>query len=911
MRESLQELRFASNEDSLSVRQFSISESLNGLFTVDVIARSPLDDLDLEAFVGHGAAFKLMGDAKFFTEGKARGWAGVCTHMEQVQAEETGLSTYAIRIAPALYRLSLRSGCRIFQRMTIPEIVEKVLGEWEITPKKLLTGSYDRFEFRVQYMETDLQLVSRLLEEAGIHYYFELDPTTTTLVLSDELAAGEALDPIPFVEGMTHEGRREFVTKVHTTTELRTGHFTIRDFDFRRKPDYPLYQDERRGVGRETRLERYEYLPGSFWVESSQGPALPMADNKGIYRSVEAHGKRRAEIQLGGARYGRKAVDLETNVVDMAPGKLFSILDHPKKELGPDTKLVVCRTTLAGTHAGDYRYTARALFTEGEPLRPPRVTPRPRIQGVQSALVVGPAGDEIHTDEYGRVRVQFHWDREHAYDDDSSCWVRVSQAWAGVGYGTIHIPRVGHEVLVEFFDGDPDQPVVTGRVFNETARVPYPLPDDKTKSGWKSNSSPGSDGFNELYFEDKKGEEEVHLQAERDYSEIVKRDQRSMVLRDRLAEIVRDDTRKIGRDMEAHVGRDEHRFVKNELGHEVLQKRHYITVGKQPWQHLPMIPAPKGWDFDKAPRFPQPWESPGRMPPIEEKGTGTEIKPRFIRSTTGEASITLDGKDIVLEARGKIIIKCGESMFATSLEDIFIQAQKKTYINTEDPLPVDPQPMDPPRAPLPPGTGGQTLKGLFRPEGRGTTEVPGGFDPASPNAFVQKPPTSPDESSELVTIPPSDAEEIAGLVAGASPAANLTSATVHEATSVASEAGMDLSLGGARRLEDVASATGLVVTSVLERPATADELAKALDLADRFVLWHEPDASGDVVQRMAVKSEGAASPLSSDRLASDVARAEASGQSHDRALAGALAAQGVVLYDGDGRGNFARESTGP
>ncbi len=911
MSESLQELRFASNEDSLSVRQFSITESLNGLFTIDVIARSPVEDLDLEAFVGHGAAFKLMGDAKFFTEGKARGWAGVCAHMEQIQAEETGLSTYAIRIAPALYRLGLRSGCRIFQRMTIPEIVEKVLGEWEITPKKLLSQKYDRFEFRVQYMETDLQLVSRLLEEAGIHYYFELEATATTLVLSDKLEAGDALDPIPFVEGMTHEGRREFVTKVHSATDLRSGHFTIRDFDFRRKPDYPLYQEERRGVGRETRLERYEYLPGSFWVESSQGPALPMADNKGIYRSEEPHGRKRAEIQLGAARYGRKVVDLETNVVDMAPGKLFSILDHPKKELGPDQKLVVARTTLHGTHAGEYRFTARALYAEGEPLRPPRVTPRPRIYGVQSALVVGPASEEIYTDEYGRVRVQFHWDREHTYDDDSSCWIRVSQGWAGIGYGTIHIPRVGNEVLVEFFDGDPDQPVVVGRVYNATSRVPYPLPDEKTKSGWKSNSSPGSDGFNELYFEDKKGEEEVHLQAERDYSEIVKRDQRSMVLRDRLAEVVRDDTRKIGRDMEAHVGRDEHRFVRNELGHEVLEKRHYITVGKQSWQHLPMVPAPKGWDFDKTPHFPQEWEKPGKMPPMEIKGTGIEIKSKLIRSTTGEASITIDGKDIVLEARGKIIIKCGASMFVTSLEDIFIQAQKKTYINTDDPLPVDPQPIDPPREPLPPGTGGQTLKAMFRPSGKGTTEEPGGFDPASPNAFVSKPPAGASDASELVTITASDADDIATMVAEAGAAPDLASAAIHTATSVATEAGMDLSLSGAQRLDELVPSTGIVVASVLDRPATAEELAKALDLAERFVLWQEPDGSGDVVQRMAIKSQGATSPISSDRLAADVAAAEAGGMTHDRALAEALANQGVVLYEGDGRGNFARESTGP
>ena len=208
-------------------------------------------------------------------------------------------------------------------------------------------------------------------------------------------------------------------------------------------------------------------------------------------------------------------------MLDLSPGVVFQITGHPRHELAGDARLLVVRQTIAGELQGSWSITGEAVLA-AEAYRPPIVTPKPRVHGLQSAIVVGPPGEEIHTDEYGRVRVQFHWDREGARDEKSSCFLRVSQGWASRGFGALAIPRIGDEVLVGFFEGDPDQPVIVGRVHNSAARVPYALPVNKTRSTWRSESTPGGGGHNEITFEDQKGKELLHLHAERDLERVVK-----------------------------------------------------------------------------------------------------------------------------------------------------------------------------------------------------------------------------------------------------------------------------------------------------------------------------------------------------------------------------------------------------
>ncbi|MBK6517343.1 MAG: type VI secretion system tip protein VgrG [Polyangiaceae bacterium] len=889
------ELTFASKEDSLSVRRFAVSESLSGLFTIDVIARSEVEELDLESIVGHGATFRVLGDAKFFTDTKLRVWTGVCSHMEQLQGEETGLSTYLIRIVPGLWRTTLRTNCRIFQRQTLPDIVKAVLLEWEIEPELRLTESYVKHEYRVQYLETDFAFISRLLEEAGITYFFEFDggdgsaPAKTKLVLSDAPHKGPLRpgDAIPYVDNHTHEGRREFITKVRFSTAVRPGHWTTRDFDFRLRPDYQLLQEHKEGVDRELKLERYEYLPGSFWVET-QGARLPFADDKGLYKADEPHGKLRSRLSLEAERTGRRGLSFETNVIDLAPGKVFMMSDHARKDL-VDKRLLVSRMELTGSHAGDYAFSAEAFFAD-DVVRPPRVTPRPRIYGVQSAVVVGPPGEEIHTDELGRVRVQFHWDREHSYSDESSCWIRVVQGWAGLGYGMVALPRVGQEVLVEFFDGDPDRPVVTGRVFNATSQVPYKLPDNKTKSGWKTDSSPGSNGFNELMFEDKKGSELIHVQAEKNFTEVVKNDQSSTVLNSRSASVSAADSTTVGGTRSVNVGESQVHVVKRAMLNDAGEF-HSIHVAS---------------------------------------GTGTEISDKRIVSTTGGASITLAGDNIILEAKASIFIIADQVVKVHSKGQVEIDGGN-TYINCFSPSGADPKPFDKAQDPSAPGSGGEAEDKAYKPSGQGSVEVPGGFDEADPNVFIARPPTSPGAAPSNVAIDAPAAAEIAREVLSQTPAASMDEGTILGLKKEYLDKGIQVvkalqdfeetrgqSLLSIPELKD---AIGAAVSTPIVGDVSGKDIADLMNMGSKLGIWHlSPDAQAAVdfvtkaapeapaapAQVMGVKTQEAPSQIDGEALDGAMRAARAAGASTIQAQAAALAKQGVATYLGDLAGGFVK-----
>ena len=528
---SVLDLSFASGENSLSVRRVQIHEGVSSLFTISVWARSPHFDLDLESLVGQPAAFQIVHGTKLVANQGGRRWSGVVSLMEQVQAEqgnsgEKPLSTYYLRIVPRLWLLTQRQNYRIYQHLSIPDISEKLLGEWGL--KALLQidkGSYPKLEYKVQYGETDFAFLCRLWEEAGIAFTFPDDEEGKTVILGDKLQEGATRDgePIPYVDNPNAASEKEFVTRVTLAHEVRPGAHTIRDYDFRR-PSFPLFGEAPKAKGPEDTYEQYHYQPHGFLVEPGKGGDTPTADDKGIARHEQKSGQERADRTLAGTRTGKVLVSFETNVVDLWPGRRFSIDHHPHAELDSGKKLLVTEFSLEATPGGEWHMEGSAVFSE-VPYRPAVRTPKPKINSVQSATVVGPAGTEIHTDEFGRVRVQFPWDREGKNDDNSSCWIRVSQGWAGTGYGMMVIPRLGHEVLVGFLNGDPDAPIIVGRVFNATQRVPYKLPDHKTRSTWKSDSSLGSDGFNEIMFEDLKETELVYVQAQKNLRKLVKNDE--------------------------------------------------------------------------------------------------------------------------------------------------------------------------------------------------------------------------------------------------------------------------------------------------------------------------------------------------------------------------------------------------
>ncbi len=724
------DLWFDSGEDTLSVRRFAVHEAMSSLFSVSVWARSPNDDIDLEAIVGKPAALRITSNAAHAWLGGARRFTGICRTMHLQRAESTGLSTYQLQIVPRLWLLTQRRNHRLFQHQSIPDMVVALLREWQIEHDlRIDTKAYPRLELRTQYGESDHDFLSRLLEEAGIAWFFIDDEKRgTVLVLSDAPTAGPPREagPLRYIDEPIAPFTYDHATGLVFSHDVRPGKVTLRDFDFRRSPTYGLFGASDAPKDIEDRLEQYLYAPSSFQIEHAAGPPLPggipaiplggalgslantaaaqavshipgaaaakgladaavsgslaqkaesavakkvtevvgakvqgavqkqveklsgkagevlgdiagdaagkvlgglagkaasmmagmvgrlFGDDKGAARADEKHGTRRAVQMAESIRTGRKRLQFETNAIDLAPGAILTIADHPHREIGAGTRLLVTSFMMEGTPGEAWSMSAEAVLA-AEPYRPALRTPRPQLQGVQSAIVVGPKGEEIYTDELGRVRVQFHWDRENDRDDNSSCWMRVSHGWAGGGYGMITIPRVGHEVLVAFLEGDPDQPIVVGRLYNSATRPPYDLPAQKTKSTWRSDSSPGSGGFNEIMFEDAKARELLYVQAEKDLEKLVKHDESIAIGHNQSISVANDRTATIGA-LDARLVGVEHRTTMVQHGGD----------GKG--------------------------EGPS-IPP-----TQLVMVDRRIQFTTGEASITLDGPNITMEAKGRIFI---------------------------------------------------------------------------------------------------------------------------------------------------------------------------------------------------------------------------------------------------------------
>ena len=645
---------------------------------MSVVARSEVHDLDLDHFIGKGAALVCGSGVPSEALKGSRTWHGVASHMEQVSIEADGLSTYYLRIVPDLWRTTLRKNARVFQGKSIPEIVNVVLAEWNIKLELQLNEEHEKHEYKVQYDETDYAFISRLLEEAGISFYFQhgevatgdkvdvKEPLTpvapSRLVSSDTPHKREhrAGGPIGYHDEPSHAGQKEFVSKVRIAHKMKPGKVTVRDFDFRTRPDYQLLAEARQTATEEDRYEHFHYHPGSFMHVGKMGGETPVADDRGAARADEKHAKTNAQKMLDGERNDRRRVTFTTNVIDLSPGIVTSMAEHPRPDLAEDNTLLITDTTLEGSHGSDWNISCGAAFTS-QTWRPQRATPKPKVYGVQSAIVVGPQGEEIHTDEFGRVRVQFHWDRQGKFDELSSCWIRVSQSWAGSSYGMMSIPRVGQEVLVEFFEGDPDRPVITGRVYNNTTRVPYKLPDDKTKTGWKTSSSPGADGFSELMFDDKKGKELVFFQAQKDLSSIIKDSESRVVGKNRATNVGADDALTIGANMRIDVAQDRAMTVGGSESIEVLGSRATAVAVSETVQVGESYALALGAE------------------------TGRVIQDGKMTVTNGKASIVISGSDIFFDAAGDVTISAGGKL-TLSGKEVSADASPMVMLNCAAPV---------------------------------------------------------------------------------------------------------------------------------------------------------------------------------------------------------------------------------
>ena len=598
-------------DDVLLLRSAHIQEQLGRPFRMELELRSEKHDIKFTDIVGQNVTVRLQ-----LPDKKTRYFNGFVSRFSQDPAEPTGsLACYRATVVPWLWFLTRTADCRIFQKKSVPDIIKEVFRGHGFTDfSEKLSGTYRTWEYCVQYRETDFNFVSRLMEQEGIYYYFTHKNGQHDLVLADSYSAHEpqpGYEEVPYVAVTDAGSSGERITALSVETEVRPGTYALNDFDFEVPAKGLRVKSSVSRSHAASGFEVYDY-PGEF-TEVGDGEAYAKV------RVEELHSQ--YEVCRG-----------QTDARGSATGALFTLKNHPRAEWNREYLIT----------GATYRLNSDVFFSEGdgdgfaelysclftsvassEPFRPARTTPKPLVQGPQTAIVVGPSGEEIYTDKYGRVKAQFHWDRYGKADKDSSCWIRVAQVWAGKKWGAMYIPRIGQEVIVEFLEGDPDRPIITGRVYNGTAMPPYALPKEQTKSTLKSNSSKGGGGFNEIRFEDKKGEEQVFIHAEKNEDVrvkndsfewvgnerhlIVKKDQFELVEGDKHHEVKGDRVGKIGGAENLTVAGDrlvsikgsDNRAVTGDLLDKVTGDKSLTVVGNHNQKANQSISAEAGMDIHK------------------------------------------------------------------------------------------------------------------------------------------------------------------------------------------------------------------------------------------------------------------------------------------------------------------------
>ncbi len=500
----------ALNAEQLKFRAMRGQEGLSQLFEFEVDMVSPSFNLDLKKLLGTSLTLELQ------DEGASRFLNGTVVRFELVgRANETGRHyIYRALVQPWLWYLTRTTDCRIFQNKSVPDVLEEVLGKYGFEYEKRLTGSYRPWEYCVQYQESDFAFVCRLMEHEGIAYHFEHRNGSHLLVLADDVGGYSTL---PGHATIAYRPRDRVVNAMEPcidqwriSEQITSGRVMLDDFDFRKsRASLQSVQQDPKSHDHSS-YEVYEWLGG--YSENDQGDSY-------------------AKIRLQELQCAHELATGHTNVAGMAPGYLFQMTHCPREA---DNREYLVTQTRYDLQEPEYSTGGTAesvcefdftVLPSSVPYRPARKTPKPRTNGPQTATVVGP--EEIWTDRFGRVKLQFRWDRYGQSDENSSCWVRVSSNWAGANYGTMHMPRVGQEVIVDFIGGEPDRPIITGRVYNNDQMPPWELPANATASGILTRSSSGgaANQANMLRFEDRTGAEQILLHAERNLDVEVEADE--------------------------------------------------------------------------------------------------------------------------------------------------------------------------------------------------------------------------------------------------------------------------------------------------------------------------------------------------------------------------------------------------
>lgn len=538
-------LLFASLDGGETLSElFSYVVQLKTPDTLNLGYVSPAANLPLKPMVGKDLCVNIELDG-----GGKRHISGLVTAARVVGHEGRSV-TYELRMEPWVKLLTHTSDYKAFQNKTVVDILDEVLAEYPYPVEKRLVESYPVRTWQVQYGETDFDFLQRLMQEWGIYWWFEHSEDSHTLVLADAISAHKACPDSPLVE-WHQEGLKldkEFIHTITANESLRTGQRVLDDFDFT-KPRSLLANTvaNPRETGHAT-YEHYEW-PGDYF-DKSEGEMLTRI-------RMEAQRSPGSRVLGGG------------NIRTLMTGYTFTLENYPTAEVNQEYLLMQTLLFVQDNaqHSGqDQHFTFSTRFElhpTREVFRPQRTVSKPHTKGPQSAIVTGPAGQEIWTDQYGRVKVQFGWDRYGKMDENSSCWIRVSYPWAGKGFGMIQIPRIGQEVLVDFKNGDPDLPIIVGRTYNQDTMPPWGLPGMASQSGIFSHSLYGGPtNGNMLRFDDKTGAEEVKFHAEKDLNTTVKNNETHTVMVDRTKTIIKNETNSIGEDRNTTVTKNDGLSVK-------------------------------------------------------------------------------------------------------------------------------------------------------------------------------------------------------------------------------------------------------------------------------------------------------------------------------------------------------------
>jgi len=525
-------------DDVLLLAHLSGYEAVSRLFKFNLDLLSEKKNISFDQIVGQQVTISMQ-----LADGvNERYFNGYVSRFAQT-GTDVSFTHYQMEVVPWLWFLTRNANCRIFQNKTIPQIIEQVFEDrgFSSNYRTSFNETYDEREYCVQYRETDFAFVSRLMEQYGICYFFEHTEDDHKLVLTDNKSG---FQPCPVESAVRYSPGAQSIEGVVTgwqiVQELKTGKYSLGDYNFE-TPTASMLGTENTvvEVDSNTKYETYDY-PGIYETQSD-GTAVAKL------RMQEEEASHLVGTGTGTCR-------------TLAAGYLFDFDEHDRAENNKEYLLTEVRhvASSAGTYVTsgtESHYSNQfACIDSAIPFRPARVTPLPFVHGPQTAVVVGPSGEEIYVDNYGRVKVQFFWDREGENDDKSSCWIRVSHPWAGESWGAMFLPRIGQEVIVSFLEGDPDRPIITGRVYNADQTVPYPLPDNQNQSGFRSRSTKGggSDNFNEIRFDDTMGSERYIMQAEKDMSISVKNDCYEEIKSERHLTVAKDQVESVGGDL--HIG---------------------------------------------------------------------------------------------------------------------------------------------------------------------------------------------------------------------------------------------------------------------------------------------------------------------------------------------------------------------